>query len=98
MLAAGGALAARLSSPPGALASLAGPPPPAMRERRLGTVAPGTRTVALARSADLLGLAWHGDAGAPVGLRFRSDDGRWSAWVSGAAAAHGPDRPPADRA
>jgi len=94
MLAAGGALAGRLASPAGALAALAGPPPPELDQRSLGTLTPGAHTVALAHSADLLGLAWRGHEGANVRLRFRDADGRWSAWVSGAAGAHGPDRPP----
>jgi N-acetylmuramoyl-L-alanine amidase len=93
MLAAGGALAGRLASPAGALAALAGPPPPALDQRSLGTLTPGTHTVALAHNADLVGLAWRG-VGADVRLRFHNAGGGWSAWVSGAAGAHGPDRPP----
>jgi hypothetical protein len=96
ILAAAGALGARLASPTGALAALAGPPAPALDRRSLGTLTPGTHTVALAHNADLLGLAWRGHAGASVRLRFRDAGGRWSAWVSGAAGAHGPDRPPPD--
>jgi hypothetical protein len=93
ILAAGGALGARLASPTGALAALAGPPRPALDRQTLGTLTPGVHTVALARNADLLGLAWRGHAGGSVRLRFRDSTRRWSAWVSGAAGAHGPDRP-----
>jgi N-acetylmuramoyl-L-alanine amidase len=94
ILAAGGALGARLASPGGALAALAGPPPPALDRQSIGTIAPGVHTLSLEHNADLLGLGWRGQAGASVRLRFRDADGRWSAWVSGAAGAHGPDRPP----
>jgi hypothetical protein len=93
ILAAGGALGARLASPAGALAALA-PPPPALDRQSLGKLTAGTHTVALAHNADLLGLAWRGHVGASVRLRFRDAGGRWSAWVSGAAGAHAPDRAP----
>ncbi|HEY2181298.1 MAG TPA: hypothetical protein VGH09_06480 [Solirubrobacteraceae bacterium] len=94
IFAAGGALTARLASPTGALAALAGPPPPALDQQTLGALTPGVHAVALARNADLVGLAWRGRASASVRVRFRDAGGRWSAWVSGAAGAHGPDRPP----
>jgi hypothetical protein len=91
MLAAGGALAAHLAWPAGALAALTDPSPPALGERYLGALTAGARTIELARNADLLGLAWRGSPHARVQLRFRDRAGRWSEWISAASAAHGPD-------
>lgn len=91
MLGAAGVLAGRFVRPAGALAALAGPAPAALSEQQLGTLAPGTRTFALARNADLLGLAWHGATHAHVQLRFRDLVGRWSPWASAALSSHGPD-------
>ena len=91
MLAAGGALAGHLAWPAGALAALADPPQPALAEQHLGSLSPGSHTIALARNADLLGLAWRGSPHARVQLRFRTGAGRWSGWVSAASASHGPD-------
>ncbi len=93
VLAAGGALAGRLAAPAGALAALAGPSQASLREQRLGTLAPGARTVALERNADLVGLVWGGAADARVQLRFRDARGRWSPWASAGAGTHGPDGP-----
>ncbi len=94
MLAAGGALAGRLVWPGGALATLAGPPRATLGVQRLGTLARGARTIALAHNADLVGLAWSGAAAARVQLRFRDASGRWSPWLSAAAGSHGPDLAP----
>ncbi|HEV2975795.1 MAG TPA: N-acetylmuramoyl-L-alanine amidase [Solirubrobacteraceae bacterium] len=94
MLAAGGALAGRLAWPSGALAMLAGPPRATLGVRRLGTLARGARTVALARNADLVGLAWSGAAGAHLQLRFRDAAGRFGPWVSASVGSHGPDLAP----
>lgn len=91
MLAAGGALAGHLAWPAGALAALADPPQPELAEQRLGALSPGAHTIALARNADLLGLAWRGSPHARVQLRFRTGAGRWSGWVSAASASHCPD-------
>jgi len=97
MLAAGGALAGRVAWPSGALAALAGPPRTTLGVQRLGTLARGARTVALARNADLVGLTWSAAAGAHVQLRFRDAAGRFSPWVSAAAGSHGPDSAPRAR-
>jgi hypothetical protein len=96
LLAAGAAsLAGGLSRPGGALAALAGPPETQLRDRWLGALQPGVRTIELARNADLLGLEWRAPADAYVQLRFRAQDGRWSDWCSAGASGHGPDRRPA---
>jgi N-acetylmuramoyl-L-alanine amidase len=92
VLAAGGALAGRVARPASALgAALAGPPAPALELQALGALAPGVRTVALARNADLLGLIWDGVRDAHVRLRFRTRAERWSAWAPAGACAHGPE-------
>jgi hypothetical protein len=96
LLAAGGTLVGRLAQPVGALGALSAlaDRTPSLSEQRLGALAPGVRTIALERNADLLGLIWSGAARARVQLRFRAATGRWSPWVSAAAGSHGPDRPP----
>jgi hypothetical protein len=93
LLAAGaGVVAGGLSHPGGVLAALAGPPETELRDRWLGTLQPGERTIELDRNADLLGLEWHAPADAHVQLRFRAPGGRWSSWCAAGATGHGPDR------
>ncbi len=94
LLAATGTCAsAALVRPSAALAALAGPGRAALFERRLGEVSPGTHTIALARSADLLGLQWQAPAHTRVQMRFLAADGRWSEWAAAGASGHGPDVP-----
>jgi len=91
-----GALAGGLLEPHAALAAIAAPAPPRPRlsECWVGELAPGsTRTVALARTADLVGLRWQAPARASVQLRFRTPQGHWGAWVAAGARGHGPDAP-----
>jgi len=93
LAATAGALAGSLARPGGAIAALAGPPRPALEERLVGALPPAGLTIALKRSADLLGVQWRAPADARVQLRFRSLSGRWSGWVPAGANGHGPDRP-----
>lgn len=88
-----GVLAGALARPGSVLAALAGPQPIKLSDQWIGQLAPAGRTIELAALADLLGVEWQGRADAPVKLRFRDRQGRWSAWVSAAASGHGPDRP-----
>src|SRR5712671_1723427 len=90
LAATGGALAAGIVRPGGALASLAGPPPPALWQRPLGRLPAAGATIELLRPADLVGIEWRAPAGAGVWLRFRSSGGAWSRWASAASHGHGP--------
>ncbi len=96
LLAAGaGAMTGGLLRPGRALALLAGVAHPTLSQRRLGAVTPEGTTVELGHPADLVGLDWQEPARAGVWLRFRTEDGRWSGWVSAATNGHAPEGPPA---
>jgi hypothetical protein len=94
LAASAGVLAGGLLHPGGALAALAGPARPRMGDRRLGRLAVGARTVELGSVADLVALQWQAPARAQVSLRFRTEDGGWSPWVSAGARGHGPPLTP----
>jgi hypothetical protein len=86
-----GAIAGGLTRPGGALAALAGTPPPRLEERWIGRLGSAGATIELSRVSDLLGVEWQGPAEAAIELRFRGAGGRWSAWASAAAHGHGPE-------
>jgi hypothetical protein len=92
LAATAGAVTAVTLRPHAALASLSGPPRPSLWDRALGGVPAVGATIALGRSADLVGVAWRAPADAQVWLRFRGQDRGWSRWSSAGAHGHGPDR------
>jgi hypothetical protein len=98
LVASAGALASGLLRPRTALALLAGPGAPTLAQHWVGELTPAGATITLDHVADLVGLEWRTPARVNVWLRFRSQDGRWSSWVSAAANGHGPEaRPVSDR-
>lgn len=73
------------------VASLAAPrlPAPRLRDRWLGEVPRGERTLELPRGADLLGLEWDAAGGAQLQLRLLAPSGVWGPWVSAAGCCTG---------
>jgi hypothetical protein len=91
LLSAGaGVVAGSVMRPGGAIATLLGPPPAALASQWVGSVPAAGRTIALARSADLIAVQWQAPAAARIELRFRSGGGGWSGWVSAAGCCGGP--------
>jgi hypothetical protein len=92
-----GALAGAVARPAGALgstlAAVAGSLRASLEERWLGQLSPGVTTIALAHVADLAGAQWRAPVDARIEMRFRSERGGWSGWVSAGLHGHGPEAP-----